>query len=143
MKKTLAMGAIVALVFIACNAIEKRTNDPKDIAEATKVADEFINNVKAKNYDKAMELTTISEDNPEHQKHINIFKDLNNKLGEITGFKQDTAAAIVAQEGNHIEGVIDLQYTVNYQRGQTKESYTLQYDDDGKIIVRSYAITTQ
>jgi hypothetical protein len=142
MKKILAFSAMVALVFTACNAIEKRTNDANDIAEATKVADSFINNLKAKDYDKAMELTQISKDNPDYTNHVNIFKDLDDKLGGITTFKQDTATANVAEEGNTIEGVFHLKYTVDHERGKTKQDYTLQYDD-GKIIVMSYNITTK
>lgn len=142
MKTTLAITAVVALVFTACNAVEQRSNDAKDITEATKVADGFINSLKAKDYTKAMEFTQISKDNPDYASHIDIFKDLDSKLGSITTFKQDTATATVAQEGNSIEGVFRLKYTVDYEQGKTQQDYTLQYND-GKIIVMSYIITTE
>jgi hypothetical protein len=138
MKKTLALGVILALVLGACSS-EKRINNKEDIEAGTKVVNTFLGEIQKKNYDKAMENTGISKENPDFALHVNLFKKLNNDLGDIVDFKQDSAKAEVEKSIMKTEGVITLNYTVNYQRGTTKQDYIVTYDNDDLKIL-SYTI---
>jgi hypothetical protein len=138
MKTTLALTLMLALVLSACSP-EKRINNKEDIEQGTKVVNTFLGEIQKKNYDKAMESTNISKENPEFAQHVVLFKKLNSDLGDIVDFKQDTAKAEVDKGIMNTEGVITLKYTVNYQRGNAKQDYIVTYDN-GDLKILSYTI---
>lgn len=141
MKTTLAITLMLALVLGACSP-EKRINNKEDIEQGTKVVNTFLGEIQKKDYDKAMESTTISKENPDFAKHVNIFKMVEKDLGDILDFKIDTAKAEVEKGIMNTEGVITLNYTVNYQRGNAKQDYIVTYDN-GDLKILSYTIGDQ
>lgn len=142
MKKILLVPVLVMFVLSACSEVETRINDKADIEKGTKVAEEFLNYIKAKDYTKAMGLTKISADNPDFQTHVKQFTEINDQLGDITAFKQDTAYSSIAQAGQAIEGSVSVRYTVDYTRGKTKETYLLTLSD-GEVKIMSYNINNE
>jgi len=138
MKTTLALTLMLALVLSACSP-EKRINNKEDIAQGTKVVNTFLGDIQKKDYDKAMEHTNISKENPEYALQVNLFKKLNDDLGDIVDFKTDSAKAEVEKGIMNTEGVITLNYTVNYQRGNAKQDYIVTYDN-GDLKILSYTI---
>lgn len=142
MKKILLVPVLVMFVLSACSEVETRINDKADIEKGTKVAEEFLNYIKAKDYTKAMGLTKISPDNPDFQTHVKQFTEINDQLGDITAFKQDTAYSSIAQAGQAIEGSVSVRYTVDYTRGKTKETYLLTLSD-GEVKIMSYNINNE
>lgn len=142
MKKILLVPVLVMFVLSACSEVETRINDKADIEKGTKVAEEFLNYIKAKDYTKAMGLTKISADNPDFQTHVKQFTEINDQLGDVTAFKQDTAYSSIAQAGQAIEGSVSVRYTVDYTRGKTKETYLLTLSD-GEVKIMSYNINNE
>lgn len=142
MKKILLVPVLVMFLLSACSEVETRINDKADIEKGTKVAEEFLNYIKAKDYTKAMGLTKISADNPDFQTHVKQFTEINDQLGDITAFKQDTAYSSIAQAGQAIEGSVSVRYTVDYTRGKTKETYLLMLSD-GEVKIMSYNINNE
>lgn len=142
MKKAIVFFAASVILFAACNAIETRINDKADIEKGTKVAGEFIENIKAKNYEKAMEHTKLKPGSVDYETHVADFKSINAKLGDIVEFKQDTAYSTYAQEGAGVEGTITIRYSVKYTGGATKETYIMA-DSDDEVKIMSYNIVNE
>lgn len=138
--KALSVAIIgLALLFVACDARETRINAKEDLEGGEKVVVEFLNNRKAHDMDKAMELTQIQKDNPQYQQHLDNFKKIESIVGSIVEFKLDSARSNVVKEGNESSGEIKLSYTVIYQHGKANEDYYMVYVDD-KLKILQYVI---
>ncbi len=138
MKNCIAVIALLAIALTGCTP-EKRINNPEDIAKGTKVVETFLNGIKSKDYDKAMEMTEISKDNPEYQQHVAVFKKLDETLGGIKEFIQDTAKSDVEKSFINTQGVITLNYDVLYERGSARQDYIVTYHNS-ELKILSYTI---
>jgi hypothetical protein len=137
--KKITTFLFLSLVFIGCNFVTKRKNDPYDIDQAKKIATEFYSSLNLQKYDAAIDQYSKIAVKEKTRDSLKLeLQNMQSEFGLLDTYIFIKGSSFVI-EGTKQRGEYELIYDVKYQNQRTQEKL-LMIQEKGLIKILAYRI---
>jgi hypothetical protein len=140
--RSIFLSVCTVLILASCHFNSQYINRDEDKKDAEKITTKLFDLLKTKNYNETTELFSNKFfEVSSQEKLFEIFAATSNKLGELQNTKIESWETKIVQGSNPSANYL-LVYKNKYENFESKETFTLTKEKDGKTRIIAYNINS-